>query len=105
MYFAVWATDEVGVLAARERVREAHRARLRAPGEHAVRVVAGGPTLDEAALTMNGTLLVVQADDIAAVRRYLADDPYALAGVYASVEVRPWRWGLGAPAADGERNP
>ena len=47
---------------------------------------------------MNGTLLVVQAESIEAVRQFLADDPYALAKVYASVEVRRWNWGLGQPA-------
>ena len=50
---------------------------------------------------MNGSLLVIRADSIDAVRRYLAEDPYVLAGVYAQVEVRPWQWGLGQPSADG----
>ena len=99
MYFAVWATDKPGVLAIRQRVREAHRARLRDPGDRPVKVVAGGPTLDEADGSMNGTLLVVEAESIEAVRSYLVEDPYALAGVYAHVEVRPWSWGLGKPAA------
>lgn len=50
---------------------------------------------------MNGSLLVIRADSIDAVRRYLAEDPYVLAGVYAQVEVRPWQWGLGQLASDG----
>ena len=100
MYYAVWATDNEGVLATRHEVREAHRARLRDPAGHAVRVVAGGPTLDEAEGTMNGTLLVIQADSLDAVRRFLAEDPYALADVYARVEIRPWQWGLGQPATN-----
>ena len=101
MYYAVWATDRIGALPDRERVREAHRARLRNPGEHQVKVVLGGPTLGESAASMNGSLLVVQADNIEAVRRFFAEDPYQLANVYAKVEVRPWHWGLGrAEAAD-----
>jgi uncharacterized protein YciI len=48
---------------------------------------------------MNGSLLVVEADDIEAVRRFVAEDPYQLAKVYATVEVRPWNWGLGRPEA------
>jgi hypothetical protein len=96
MYFSVWATDNPGSHAERQRVRDAHRARLRDPGGHAVRVALGGPTLDEAG-AMNGTLLVVEAEDINAVRRFVADDPYVAAGVYASVEIRPWAWGLGLP--------
>ena len=101
MYYAVWATDQPGVLAVRQQVREAHRARLRDPGEHPVQVVAGGPTLDEGDAGMNGSLLVIRADSIDAVRRYLAEDPYVLVGVYAHVEVRPWQWGLGQPDSDG----
>jgi uncharacterized protein YciI len=96
-YFAVWATDAPGMGATRQRVREAHRARLRDPGDHAVRVLLGGATLDDSAAQMNGTLLVLQADDIEAVRRFVADDPYVHEGVYKVVEVRPWAWGLGTP--------
>lgn len=62
-----------------------------------MQVVAGGPTLDESDAGMNGSLLVVRAASIDTVRRYLAEDPYVLAGVYAHVEVRPWQWGLGQP--------
>ena len=97
MYFAVWATDKAGALPTRQRVREAHRARLRDPGEHPVRVLLGGATLASGPDDMNGTLLVVQAQDIEAVQRFVAEDPYVLEGVYASVEVRPWAWGLGQP--------
>ncbi len=97
MYYAVWATDRTGALTDRERVREAHRVRLRNPGEHKVKVLLGGPTLDERAVAMNGSLLVVEADDIEAVRRFIAEDPFQLAKVYATVEVRPWNWGLGRP--------
>jgi len=96
-YFAVWATDRPGMLAARERVRDEHRARLRA-GAPGLRVVLGGPT-DDPVGAMNGSLLVIEADDIAAVRAFVAADPYVREDVYASVEVRPWRWGLGRPDA------
>jgi uncharacterized protein YciI len=96
-YFAVWARDRPGKLEERQRVREAHRARLRdgAPG---VRVVLGGPTTDEAG-DMAGSLLVVEAADVALVRAFVADDPYTTAGVYdpASVQILPWKWGIGRP--------
>lgn len=102
MYFVVWATDREGTQPARLAVRDAHRARLRDPGLHRVRVVAGGPTLTESRDGMNGSLLVIEADQIEAVRRFVAEDPYELAGVYAKVEIRPWTWGLGAPAQTHE---
>ena len=96
-YFAVWARDRPGMLEARLRVREAHRARLRegAPG---LRVVLGGPTTgDEGAMV--GTLLVIEASDIERVRAFVAADPYVEAGVYepTSVQVLPWLWGIGRP--------
>lgn len=99
MLYAVWASDAPGTDAERARVREAHRARLRAPAPHAVQVLQAGATLDADADRMNGTLLVVQAEDIAAVRAFVEGDPYVAAGVYASVEIRPWRCGLG-PLSD-----
>ena len=100
MFYAVWATDHPGMLATRLRVRDAHRARLRNPGEHPVKVVAGGPTLDETDAAMNGSLLVIEAESIEAVRRFVAEDPYAVEGVYARVEVRPWQWGLGVISSE-----
>lgn len=104
-YFAVWARDRPGALEARQRVREAHRARLRdgAPG---VRVVLGGPTIDEAG-GMAGSLLVIQAADIDSVRSFLAGDPYVTAGVYdpASVQIMPWCWGIGRPVPSTSSDP
>jgi uncharacterized protein YciI len=102
MHFVVWATDRQGTLSERHRVRDAHRERLRNPVGHAVKVVAGGPTLSETDGAMNGSLLIVQADSIEAVRRFVADDPYSLAQVYADVQIRPWQWGLGRPQGASE---
>ncbi len=103
-YFAVWARDRPGMLEQRQRVREAHRARLRegAPG---VRVVLGGPTTDEAG-DMAGSLLVIEAVDIERVRAFVADDPYVAEGVYdpASVQILPWRWGIGRPSRPSSTN-
>jgi uncharacterized protein YciI len=98
--YAVWATDAPGTLAERERVRPQHRARLREPEPHHVRVVLAGPTFDDAGTRMNGTLLVVEAEHIDAVRAFVADDPYVAAGVYAAYDIRPWHCGLGPLAPE-----
>lgn len=103
--FAVWATDGDGRLAERERVRPAHRARLREPGVHPVKVVLAGPTLDPHGASMNGTLLVVEADDLEAVHRFVGTDPYVDAGVYQSFEIRPFVCGLGPLAPTPEPLP
>ena len=93
--YVVWATDRAGSLQERLRVRESHRMRLRDPSPHGVTVVLAGPTLHGAGESMNGTMLVVEAASLEAVRAFIADDPYTIHGVYASVEIRPWRCGLG----------
>lgn len=93
--FAVWARDRAGALAQRQRVREAHRARLRAPAPHAVNVLAAGPMQGGDDQAMNGTLLIVQAETIEVVHAFINDDPYVHAGVYASVDIQPWRCGIG----------
>lgn len=105
MLYAVWATDRPGMLAERERVREAHRARLRSPAPHEVSVVLAGPLLGGPGQAMDGTLLVVEAASADAVRRFVADDPYVAAGVYDRVDIRPWRCGLGPLAEHPHPSP
>jgi uncharacterized protein YciI len=102
--FAVWATDGEGKLPDRERVRPAHRARLRTPGEHRVKVVLAGPTFNTRGRGMNGTLLVVEADELEVVQAFVSSDPYVAAGVYQSFEIRPFVCGLGPWAPDGGAN-
>jgi uncharacterized protein YciI len=96
-YFAVWATDRPGALERRMRVREEHRQRLRRAGESGIRVLHGGPTLGAQDQHMNGTLLIVQAATLEAVQQFVDGDPYMREGVYESVVIRPWAWGLGRP--------
>ncbi|CAB3764596.1 hypothetical protein GQ57_17965 [Burkholderia sp. MSh2] len=96
-FFAVFATDQPGMRDVRDRVRPIHRRYLRAGAQHGVVVRLGGPTLDPQGDTMNGTLLVVEADDIQAVMRFVGNDPYVKEGLFARVEVRPWDWSLGNP--------
>lgn len=97
MLFVVFATDKPGTGELRAATRERHRQYLRDPHSHALTVRLGGPTLAEAADAMNGTLLVVEADSIDVVRAFVAADPYVKAGLFASVEIRPWQWSLGNP--------
>ncbi|MDF3834537.1 YciI family protein [Cupriavidus basilensis] len=95
-YFAVFATDKPDMAATRERVRQAHRAYLRAPDKPVV-VRLGGPTLSPDGMRMIGTLLVVEAESQAEVERFLDGDPYVRNGVFEQVLIRPWQWGLGNP--------
>lgn len=94
-YFVVHALDAPDMAKKRAENRPAHRDRLR-NHDYPLKVHVGGPMLDTDG-QMCGTLLVVEADNQSDVETYLAGDPYAQAGVYESVSVHPYLWGLGQP--------
>ena len=50
----------------------------------------GGPFLDEAG-DMAGSLMIVEVADLAAARAFNAADPYTRAGLWGSVDIRPFR--------------
>jgi uncharacterized protein YciI len=95
-YFVLIGKDRPGRLALRTQLRPAHQAHFFAP-EADCAAVAGGPLLDDAGEAMIGSLLVFDAADKAAVERFMADDPYVLGDLFETVEIIPWRWGLGRP--------
>ena len=88
MYYIVICTDKEGTLKTREAVRQEHRQYLRK--KHAVRVVQGGPTLDDDS-SMNGTALVVEAANAGEVSEFLAGDPYSKADIFARVDILSWQ--------------
>lgn len=94
-FFVVHALDAPGKAAARVENRPAHRARLRRH-DHPLTVRIGGPLLNETG-EMCGTMLVVEAKSRKDVKEYLAVDPYALSGVYQSVSIYAFNWGLRQP--------
>ena len=86
MLFVVIATDNENALALRLATREAHFAYVRETGV----VKLGGPFLD-ANGDMAGSLIIFEAEDLAAAKAWHANDPYVKAGLFASCEVRPWK--------------
>ena len=96
-FFAVFATDKPGMREVRERVRPVHRTWLRGNTHRGVFVRLGGPTLAPHCDAMNGTLLVVEAERIDDVMEFVGNDPYMQAGLFDTVEIRPWDWSLGNP--------
>lgn len=89
MLFAVICTDKPGHLETRLANRDAHVAYLKSTG-----AVLAGPFLSNAG-EMNGSLVVIEADDRAAADAWAAGDPYAKAGLFESVTIRPWKRVLG----------
>lgn len=96
MLFVALCHDKPDSLAVRLATRDAHVAWLKSLGE---RVRIAGPFLDETGEIMQGSVVVIEAEDLASAEATFAADPYAAAGLFADVEIRPWRWVVGAPAA------
>jgi uncharacterized protein YciI len=57
----------------------------------------GGPLLTPDGTTMIGSLIVIEAQDLATAERFSAGDPYRKADLFAEVSVRPWDWTSGNP--------
>ncbi len=75
----------------RARTRDAHLAYCAGLG---AAVKLGGPWLDGEGRS-TGSLLIVEAADLPAAQALAAADPYALAGLFATVDVAPWRLVMG----------
>ncbi len=60
----------------------------------AIPVKLGGPWMDAEGRSV-GSLLIVDAADLAAARAWAAEDPYDKAGLFADVTVEPWRLVVG----------
>ena len=96
MYFVVYALDKPNVLSLRKQIRPEHQKYLRAA--EAVVVHHGGPLLNKDEEDMIGTMLVLEAGSLDTVENFVANDPYFLHGLFKSVNISPWKWGLGRPA-------
>jgi uncharacterized protein len=95
MLYAIIAEDVAGSLARRLEARPAHVERLKAL--HAAgRLVLAGPhpaidAQDPGPAGFTGSLVVAEFASREAAIAWAAEDPYAVAGVYARVTVKPLR--------------
>lgn len=88
MLYAFYCSDNPEAVGVRVANREAHLAFLNELGE---RLFLAGPFLSEDGSTMVGSLIIVECDDLADARRLAARDPYAKAGLFSGVAIKPWR--------------
>ncbi len=94
MLYALICTDKPGSLADRKANRAQHLAYLQSLGE---RLVLAGPFTEPDGQTMNGSLIVIEAPSLEAVREIAAADPFAKLGIFGQVEIRPWLWVMNKP--------
>jgi len=93
MLYALLCTDKPNSTELRASVRPEHLAYLDSLG-HAMKFA--GPFLnDDGAPT--GSLVMIEAANRAAAEAMAASDPYNKAGLFASVEIKAWRWALKNP--------
>ena len=91
MLFALICTDKPGSLDIRKANRADHLAYIEETGV----VSLAGPFIGEDGESMTGSLVVLDVADRAAAEAWAAKDPYALAGLFASVDIRAWRRSVG----------
>ena len=86
--FVLVCIDKPNALDVRMATREAHFAYANTFPSGFIRL--GGPFLDEKG-DMAGSLILVDAPDMAAAEAFSLNDPYRKAGLFERVEIRPWR--------------
>lgn len=95
MWYVIEGYDGDDVLAARSQARAGHLERL-VELRDAGRLLLAGPcpridAEDPGPAGFSGSLVVAEFDSLQAARAWADADPYVAAGVYARVEVRPFR--------------
>lgn len=53
-------------------------------------IIVGGATLDEEG-KMNGSAVIVEFEDEAAIKNWFKEEPYILNGVWVDIEIKPFR--------------
>lgn len=91
--YVLICTDKPDSLPLRMATREAHLAFVKASTNVAVRL--GGPFLSPEGV-MIGSMLIVEASSPEDVADFVKNDPYGKAGLFQSVDVRPWMVTVGA---------
>ena len=97
MLFALICNDKPGALQVRLDTRPAHVAFLEELNAGKKLAFAGPLLGDDGKPT--GSLVVLDVADKAEAETLAKADPYAKAGLFASVEIRAWNWVFNKPAA------
>ena len=93
MLYVIVAHDKKDGGAARQAHRPAHLDYLKSKG---AMIKTAGPLLGDDGQAMVGSMLVVEAADLAAARAFAEGDPFHRHGVFAKVDIHPWRASVGS---------
>jgi uncharacterized protein YciI len=87
LYFALVAHDRPNAVADRQRLRPEHLKHLDSLGET---LIFAGPFLNDQGEGV-GSIVVIEAEDLAAARMAFAHDPFVREGLFDSVTIKPWK--------------
>ena len=90
--FIVNARDKADALPTRMATRTAH---LAWTDEFADKIRMAGPVFADDGETFAGSVFVMEMESLQVVRDWATEDPYAKAGVFETVEIRPFTWAIG----------
>lgn len=95
MYYAIISEDVKDSLPLRLKARPAHLERLELLKQQGRLLLAGPhPAIDSedpGPAGFSGSLVIAEFDDLHAAKQWADDDPYVAAGVYAKVNVKPFK--------------
>ena len=94
MLFAAMCFDKDDGLETRLANREGHFAHLKG---HTDKIVLGGPFMSDDGKNPIGSMLIFDAENLDEVETILQNDPYSKAGLFKSVEIKPWNWTVKNP--------
>lgn len=87
MLYVIHCFDKKDSLQVRMDNRPEHVAYLKSFGD---KLHAAGPTLDTDE-NMNGSVVILDLENLAEAEAFAANDPYAKAGLFESVSIQPWK--------------
>lgn len=86
MHFVISCIDKTGQPKLRQATRPEH---LNYLNKHEKQIVAVGPTLDGD--MPDGSVIIIELDDLEAAQAFAFGDPYYKAGVFESVSIKVWK--------------
>lgn len=90
--FILNARDKAGAIDIRMANRPAH---LDWAKNYADKIRMAGPVFAEDGETFAGSVFVIEMETLAEVQAWAAEDPYAKAGLFETVEIKHFAWLLG----------
>ncbi len=88
MPYMIRTTDKPDAAELRAATRAAHLVYLRS---YTPRMLAAGGFLNDDGSVGKGGMIILDTDDRAEAEQLIANDPFNIAGVFESVEIKRWR--------------